>query len=513
MTDRELLDQLSRDRSEAAFTELVRRHIDLVHSAALRQLGDADAARDITQNVFLLLTREAGLLPAAVILSGWLYRTTRNLCLETLRRDRRRREREHTAAEQLMNDATANPWEQVAPALEPAMDELGETDRQAILLRYFENKSLREVGVALGLGEDAAQKRVSRALDRLRDIFSRRGVSLSATALAGSLAAGAVQAAPAGLAVTISTAALGGAAVATVTTLATEGASTAMNLINLKTAAAILGAAAVTGTATYVVQEREAEQLRTENTTLNQTHAKLASDQQEALAMIQLRDEQIELLKRDVGDLPRLRGEVDRLNRMVEELAQLNSRTQQLAAREKAELDEANSRSDQAWKLGERKRLSQLSYAGRNTPEAALESVLWASRESHWKELLDSIDLSAEVVAEQTANGTIDQFAHSIAGALYSLVRTTSVSATGSPETDLVLRGERGTAAVNTFVGGVFPGQPPAREPEDTYDGALELLLVPVNSEGHEVERGVSFYLREFEDGWKVIMPRANLPR
>jgi RNA polymerase sigma factor (sigma-70 family) len=317
MTDRELLDQLRRDRSEAAFTELVRRHIDLVHSAALRQLGDADAARDLTQQVFIELARQAGRLRPEIILTGWLYRTTRHLCLETLRRDRRRREREHTAAAQLMNDATANPWEQVAPALEPAMDELGETDRQAILLRYFENRSLREVGTALGLGEDAAQKRVSRALDRLREIFSQRGVSLSATVLAGSLSAGAVQAAPAGLAVTISTAALGGAAVATVTTLATEGASTAMNLINLKTAAAILGAAAVTGTATYVVQEREAEQLRTENTTLNQTHAKLASDQQESLEMIQLRDEQIERLRRDVADLPRLRGEVDGLRRRL----------------------------------------------------------------------------------------------------------------------------------------------------------------------------------------------------
>jgi SMC interacting uncharacterized protein involved in chromosome segregation len=169
----------------------------------------------------------------------------------------------------------------------------------------------------------------------LRDTFSRRGVSLSATALAGSLSAGAVQAAPAGLATAISTAALGGAAVATATTLATEGASTAMNLINLKTAAAILGAAAVTGTATYVVQERETEQLRAENTALNQTHAKLASDQQEALAMIQLRDEQIERLKRDVADLPRLRGEVDRLNRRLADFAAVNAERERL----RAELD------------------------------------------------------------------------------------------------------------------------------------------------------------------------------
>jgi len=334
MTDRELLFQITRDCSEAAFTELVHRYIDLVHSAALRQLGDAETARDITQHVFLLLARESSRLPTAVILSGWLYRTTRHLCLETLRRDRRRREREQAAAEQLMNDATANPWDQVAPALEPAMDELGETDRQAVLLRYFENRSLREVGVALGLGEDAAQKRVSRALDRLRDIFSRRGVSLSATALAGSLSAGAVQTAPAGLAVTISTAALGGAAVATATTLATEGTLTVMSLFNLKTAAAILGAAAVTGTATYVVQERETEQLRTENTALNQTHAKLASDQQESLAMIQLRDEQIERLKKDVADLPRLRGEVDGLRRLLAE-------TERFLAAQKAAAEES----------------------------------------------------------------------------------------------------------------------------------------------------------------------------
>lgn len=395
MTDRELLDQLSRDRSEAAFTELVRRHINLVHSAALRQLGDAENARDITQQVFLLLAWEARRLPTAVILSGWLYRTTRHLCLETLRRDRRRREREHTAAEQLMNDATANPWEQVAPALEPAMDELGETDRQAILLRYFENRSLREVGVALGLGEDAAQKRVSRALDRLRDIFSRRGVSLSATALAGSLAAGAVQAAPAGLAVTISTAALGGAAVVTATTLATEGASTAMNLINLKTAAAILGAAAVTGTATYVVQEREADQLRTENTTLNQTHAKLASDQQAALAMIQLRDEQIERLKRDVADLPRLRGEVDRLNRQLMELAELRQQHEELLAGLKTAKEE-----DQTERVVETVEVDGLDRA-KNIRLNAIQRVAFAVRifvNEHDRLLPDSIETAADFV-------------------------------------------------------------------------------------------------------------------
>ncbi|HAV63632.1 MAG TPA: hypothetical protein DCY13_14855 [Verrucomicrobiales bacterium] len=318
MTDRELLDQVARQRSEDAFNEIVRRRVDLVYSAALRQLGNADQARDVAQNVFIRLAQQMDRLQPGVILTGWLYRTTRNLCLETLRSERRRREREQAAAEQLMNLPATTDWNQVAPALEPAMDELSEADRDAVLLRYFENKSLREVGTTLGIGEDAAQKRVSRALERLREIFAKRGVTLSAAALATTISGGAVQAVPAAMVTTISSAALG-AGLAATTILNTT--STMTTLLNLKTAAAVLTAAAVTGTSTYLVKDREVDRLRSREIALNEFQASLTTDQNQALAAIQLRDRQIESLKKEVAELPRLRGEVDRLNRELERLA------------------------------------------------------------------------------------------------------------------------------------------------------------------------------------------------
>lgn len=278
MTDRELLTQLARRRSEDAFNEIVRRHVDLVHSAALRQLGNADTTRDITQNVFLLLAKQAGQLKPDVILTGWLYRTTRNLCLEHIRNDQRRRDREQAAADHLMNTAH-DQWEHVAPELEPAMDELNESERHAVLLRFFENRSLRDVGTELGIGEDAAQKRVSRALDRLREIFTKRGVTLSATALATTISGSAVQAAPATILTTLSTTAIGAGLTAAATTATLNTASTMNTLITLKTAAAVIAAVAVTGTSTYLVKEKEVERLRAEQSVVTAEHTRLAADQ------------------------------------------------------------------------------------------------------------------------------------------------------------------------------------------------------------------------------------------
>lgn len=329
MTDRELLDQIARQQSEAAFTEIVRRHLNLVYSAAFRQLGNPDAARDLAQNVFILLARQAAQLKGEVVLTGWLYRTTRNLCLETIRGDRRRLEREQAAAENLMNNEPVNPWEQIAPALDPAMDELTEADRQAVLLRFFQNKSLREVGAELGVGEDAAQKRVSRALDRLRDIFGKRGITLPAAVLATAISGGAIQSAPAAVLSFVTTSALASGLVAT-TSLLTQSTSTSMNLLNLKTTAAVLAAAAVTGTSTYLVKEHQADRLRADYASLEESRAKLATEQQQAIASIQLRDEQIEQLKKEVADLPRLRGEVDKLNRDLAAMNKVQIENEQL---------------------------------------------------------------------------------------------------------------------------------------------------------------------------------------
>jgi RNA polymerase sigma factor (sigma-70 family) len=214
--DATLLQQYAQQRSEPAFGELVARHINLVYSTALRTGGgDVHFAQDITQAVFIDLARKAGSLPENVPLAGWLHRHTCFTAANAVRTECRRRNREQIAMEMNSLDAGAEPrWEQIAPHLDAGLNELNPDDRHAIVLRFLDRQDFRAIGGALGISEDAAQKRVSRALDKLREVLGRRGVALPAAALASVLAAEAVTAAPAGLAVSITTASLATAATA-----------------------------------------------------------------------------------------------------------------------------------------------------------------------------------------------------------------------------------------------------------------------------------------------------------
>ena len=209
-SDLDLLRQFARENSQDAFGEIVRRHLDLVYSAALRQVRSPQLAEEIAQSVFADLARNAGKLSNATggppVLTPWLYAVTRRTAIDVIRKESRRQLREQIAVEMNNMNATANDWTQIEPLLDDAMAALDETDRSAVLLRYFENKSLREVGEALGASEDAAQKRVSRAVERLREFFSKRNVTIGASGLAVLISANAVQSAPIGLAVTISNA-------------------------------------------------------------------------------------------------------------------------------------------------------------------------------------------------------------------------------------------------------------------------------------------------------------------
>jgi RNA polymerase sigma factor (sigma-70 family) len=223
--DIEVLRRFVEDDSEGAFATLVRRHIDLVYSAALRQTRNPHAAEEVTQAVFIILSRKAKSLLRVGTLAGWLYQAARLTSANYLRAESRRTHREQEAYMQsMMNEPTPNAeevWTQCAPLLESAMGELNARDRTAILLRYFQNKSLRDVGLLLGVNEDAARMRVSRGLERLRRFFTRRGVSLSAVAIAGAIGANSVQAAPGNLAVNVTAgvakgAALGGSVAALV---------------------------------------------------------------------------------------------------------------------------------------------------------------------------------------------------------------------------------------------------------------------------------------------------------
>ena len=212
MDDWELLTAYSRERSEEAFEALVARYIDLVYSAALRQIGDSELARDVTQAVFLTLARKAAGLGRETILPGWLYRTARFVALEAVRAESRRKRREETTVRMNTNhDPTPEEvWKEAAPCIDSAMEQLSATDRTVVLLRYFHGRSLRELAAALGLSEDAAKKRVHRALERLRKILRREGITSSGSLLSAALTAYAVQSAPSTLGGAISTAALHG---------------------------------------------------------------------------------------------------------------------------------------------------------------------------------------------------------------------------------------------------------------------------------------------------------------
>jgi len=202
--DSELLAQYARVKSETAFAALVLRHVNMVYSVALRHVSDSHQAEDITQVVFLLLAKKAGSLSSKTVLAGWLYRTAQLTAANHLRMEKRRQHREQEAYMQsLVNESESEIWAEMAPVLDAALARLGDRERSAVILRFFEGKSLKEVGSALGESEGAAQKNVERALKKLRSFFSRRGVVLSATTLASILSVNSVQAAPVGLAQSI----------------------------------------------------------------------------------------------------------------------------------------------------------------------------------------------------------------------------------------------------------------------------------------------------------------------
>src|SRR6185503_5056566 len=189
--DGKLLGQYVRERSEPAFGQLVARHIDLVYSAALRMgRGDHHFAEDVTQSVFIDLARKAWGLPNDIVLAGWLYRHACHTAAKAVRTERRRQRREQTAVEmRALDDITEPAWEQLGPHLDKGLNKLNASDRDAIVLRYLKQQDLRTVGATLGITEDAAQKRVSRALEKLRSVLGRCGVHLTGTTLAAVLSA------------------------------------------------------------------------------------------------------------------------------------------------------------------------------------------------------------------------------------------------------------------------------------------------------------------------------------
>ncbi|HEX8236412.1 MAG TPA: sigma-70 family RNA polymerase sigma factor [Abditibacteriaceae bacterium] len=185
--------------SQTAFNQLIQRHLDMVFATCRREVCDADLAEDVSQVVFLTLARKASTLRGHGSLAGWLFVTARLASKNALRHEERRRRREHEAFMQMecSGAQTQDMWDAVQPQLHTALSGLKDTQRAAILLRFFENKSLKETGTLLGLSEDAARMLVNRAIEKMRRVLARKGTPISAVVLSTLLAQHAAEAAPA----------------------------------------------------------------------------------------------------------------------------------------------------------------------------------------------------------------------------------------------------------------------------------------------------------------------------
>ena len=385
LTDSQLLRAYAEDRAEAAFGVLVERHMDLVYSAALRMVRDPHLAEDVTQAVFVALAQKRRQLADRPVLAGWLHRTAQHLAAKTVRSDMRRhvREQEAAAMNQLLSAKPDPLWEQAAPHLDAALGDLTEPDRDALLLRYFQRRTAREVAQALGVSEEAAHKRVSRAVERLRALLAKRGVAVGAGGLVALISANAVNASPAGLVATVSTAAALGAAVPASTALAAAK-TIAMTTLQKTLVAATLAVAAGTG----LYEARQAAQLRQQNQALARQQAPLADQIRQLQRQLAEATNRLAALagesaasQTSSAELLKLRGEATRLRRASQELAQL-----------KADASSDGTEAAKSW-AG---RVALLKQRLAQTPEAAIPELRYLTDEDWLKAARGQLDSEAD---------------------------------------------------------------------------------------------------------------------
>jgi RNA polymerase sigma factor (sigma-70 family) len=362
--DQNLLRQYREQGSDAAFGALVNRYVNLVYSAALRKTNDPQLARDASQIVFIDLARKARRLNQNVILAGWLYRGACFAAAKLIRYEARRAAREKDSTNMNAASTEANAyWTQLKPILDDALNVLAEKDRDAVILRFFENKAWREVGDALRLSEDAAQKRVNRALEKLRRILVRNGGVLTTASLASVLVSNAVQSAPSGLNVAISSGSIAAAA--------SMGGSVALleAFASTKVKVATVCALATALLVPLVSQQMTVRQLRTEAVQFRKDLQVLEEVRLENQRLTRMRAETIdpEQFRASQSELIRLRGEVTLLKSEKAEWA-----------RQQAAISNAASTEARIELKGRYRTRDKWADAGLQDAQAALHTVMYA---------------------------------------------------------------------------------------------------------------------------------------
>lgn len=265
MDDSRLLREYAKTGADAAFAELVARHVNLVYSVALRRVGNSHHAEEITQAVFIILAKKAASLHHEKALSSWLFQATRFTANNFARSEARRQRREQEAYMQsTFDDSGSDAWQRIEPLLDDAVEALSEKERRAIILRYYEGRNLREVGIALGTSEEAAKKRVMRAIEKLQRFFLKHGVASTAAAIPEIISAHSVQTVPAALAKSITLAVAKGTTTTGSTLTLAKGALKIMAWTKAKTAVAVgLCVLLAASTTTVAVKKIRAHSLDT----------------------------------------------------------------------------------------------------------------------------------------------------------------------------------------------------------------------------------------------------------
>jgi RNA polymerase sigma factor (sigma-70 family) len=493
MTDsRTLLADYARKGSEAAFRELVDRYLDLVYSAAVRLTdGDTHQAEDVAQIVFADLARVARGLPAEVMLGGWLHRRACHVAATIMRSKRRRESRERQAADMnaLPDHSEAN-LARIAPVLDQAINQLSAADRTAILLRFFEHKDFRAVGCSLGSNEDAAQKRVSRALEKLHSHLKHQGVSLAATAVGAVLADEFVTAAPAGLAAAISSAALASAA---------SGSGTALTLFKLMTMSklklGILGVIVAAVVATPLVTQHQAlAKLRAENAALRQKsdeNDQLAAENQKLLRELADAKTSARLSGDQLSELMKLRREMETLRGRKHDSApgRNSPGTANNPGSAPGDSSPVSGKTEtQLQRVLDAPTVplvpaASWTNAGTATPEAAWQTFRWALKNNDTAALAQTMGWEPEVQAKAqalfaAAPAAAQQQFSSVDEAVYAFMNSMKAESFGVVSQDIA--GDDGTLIVQ----------------EQGADGRILQNLIK---------------MRLFSDGWRAMIPSEML--